>query len=164
MPAPKRIPNSTFILVPSEGHDINAVVHYSRVAGRVAMAKNLLPLSPLLFYMAYMTEEELDKALPVESVRLMKRASKIWLCSMGSSRVDDVGDLDALSHRILRDNEGLLAPRRKRYAYSSRVPVHYFTQDKDGSSNIRALDRLEISSLLQCNIVSGLLSGVSHAV
>ena len=143
---------------------MNDVVHHCRVAGRVALTQKLLPLSPLLFYMPYMTEEELGKNLPQESLRLVKRVSRIWLCSMGCSEAQDINDLDSLSHRILRDNEGLLAPQRKRYADTSRIPVHYFSHEKDGTPRTRTLERLEIASLLQCNIVSGLLSGVAHAL
>ena len=164
MAAPRRIPNAVYILVPSEGRNVNDVVHHSRVAGRVAVAQGLVPFSPLLFYMAYMTEEELVKKLPAASLSIIKRVSRIWLCDLDSPKPCDVTDIDALSHRLLRDNEGLLAPRRKRYSFTSRVPVHYFTQDKDGTPRVRVLDRLEIAEILQCNIVTGLFSGVAHAM
>jgi len=158
------MPRGVYILVPNEGRNVNDVVHHSRVAGRVAVSQGLTPINPLLFYMPYMTEEELAKHLPGESSRWVKRVSKIWICPLEGTRARDVSDLDAVSHRILRENEGLLAPRRKRYAMTSRLPVYHFSQEADGTPRVQVLDRLEIANMLQCNIVSGLLSGVAHAV
>jgi len=160
MPAPRRIPNSVYIMVPTIDTPMDLVVHTSRVVGRIVRRKGYLPLSPLLFYLPYMSEAELDKELPDESVKMHRRASCIWLCDMRAER-DTLIPLDWVAHSILMNNEGMLYPRRRHYSSSARVPVWSFTQEIDNSHHLEVLSRSEIAAIIRGNVYNGLLRGAA---
>ena len=161
MPAPSRVWNACYILVPDVGIANRDAILLGRAACRVAYQAKLRPVFPILYYGGFMTEEELDRKLTAESWLELRRSSRIWLCSSSEHPV-----LDPLSHDMLLDNEGLLLTRPRSCAYSSvfarRLPVYWFQPGFDGESvKVTVMERTDLAQTLRMNITSGLFRGVA---
>jgi len=161
MSAPIRMHNACYILVPWVGVANRDAILLGRAACRVAYQAKMFPVFPMLQFGGYLTEDEMDRQLTVESWRWVRRSAKIWLCTD-----TEHPKLDPLTHDILLDNEGLLLTRTRSSSYNSvfakRRPVYRFKPGFDGESvQVSLLERAEIAQTLRTNITSGLFRGVA---
>jgi hypothetical protein len=123
----------------------------------------LFPFYPLLFYGSFLTEEEITHRLVKLNMGWAKRVDRIWIAPLKHGDVEaEYMDLDNVSHRVLRENEGLLGWKTtKRWDCPTRIPVHLFIRRDDGP-RVTLISREDLSRLLMCNISEGLFHGVDE--
>lgn len=151
MSAPKRVRDFVFIMVPKSDSDYNGklALRASQMACRVAHLMGLTPISPLLFYLSYLTEGELSIDLATFSKKWVRRCGKIWL----QFPVEDDVQLDALSFGILDDNYAVAD-------YRERLPVYQLEHTGDQLIGFMPvpMQQKEIDELLNLNLTKGLAS------
>lgn len=126
-------------------------------ACRLADQQRQMHLYPQLLYAHILTEEEVDRELPLRCLWLVRRASCIWLCLDSTRKLK----FDATSYGILMANEGYLAGSRRPHWRPTRLPVHVLRERPgDSGISIRLLSREELSTILKANIVDGLFQGM----
>ena len=161
--------NGVLVLVPGlepdiqvkQDADLHERVMLGRQACRVAHQQSLVPMYPLLYYGAFLTEEELDLDLRKANYYWARRVAVIWVCNrhFGSTDVDRIG-LDPVAYKILADNEGILAAAgRRKYNDPSRLPIRMFCQT-DAGPLVSTVTRQELDRILIYNIKDGILHGL----
>lgn len=146
MPAPKRIAKMTFVLVPEPAESSHRdVVRASQCACRVAHQMGHTPVSPLLYFLTFMSQGELSMELKRLSQQWLRRCDRIWLQFPNDN---DADDLDGLAFDMLDENQRL-EYRRPVYL------LHPTSDDKIGYVPV-AMAREEIRELLNVNLTAGL--------
>jgi len=157
MPAPHRITRAVLVLVPLEGVAFAEAIGYAKAACRHAFLHGYEPICPLLRCALWMTDEEVWRQLGPETEKWARRCARLWLCG----GEDSVLDLDGATYDVLLQNEGALRRYRKRHDDPTRMPVYRFWYREGGEAKVALLARKEITSLLRCNIMSGLFKGAA---
>lgn len=150
MPAPKRIVRMTYVLVPEthadrDGSNITSV-RAAQSACRVAFQLGFMPVSPLLYFMTFLSEGELSMEIRKLAQQWLRRCDRIWL-QFPDGEDSDV--LDSLSFSILDTNQRM----------SERRPVyllHSTGDEKIGYIPV-AMARQDIHELLNVNLTAGLM-------
>ena len=155
MSAPARIGKLTFILVPTADVDQRDIVRTAQQACCIAVREGLYPMHPLLHYGMFMPNDELDAThLRDRSLWWAKRASALWLVYP-----KEKCDLDPLTYDIISHNETTGYVQRRR-SDPARMPISRLSWRQDTDAyQISRMTKEELSMLLRCNIVSGLLRG-----
>lgn len=105
----KRIPKSTFILLPEEGIRDDYIIKASQRACRLALDNNYLPVCPSLFYRSFMSSGEAMLTRRQSIQQWLLRCERIWLIfPLEADR------LDYVSYTILEKN-------RRKTAFGTRV-------------------------------------------
>jgi hypothetical protein len=142
MPAAKRVRNQVFVLVPFEDIELQSAVRAAQRACRIAHAKGLQPMSPLLYFLTFMSEGETSRVLKTASWSWLHRADRIWLFFP-----TDEENLDSTSYQMLDRN------RRR----EQRQPVYQVHQAGDDFHAI-PMTRGEVQELLHSNLTAGVAS------
>lgn len=146
MPAPKRITKMTFVLVPEpSSSNTKDVVRAAQCACRVAHLLGYTPMSPLLYFLTFMSQGELTMELKGLSQQWLRRCDRIWLQFPNDQEVDD---LDGLAFDMLDENQRL---EQRRPVYL----LHPSGDDKIGYIPV-AMTRAEVRELLNVNLTVGL--------
>lgn len=155
MPAPARLNDLVFIIVPTEGVSDREVVRTAQQACSIAVDKGLQPIHPLLLYGMYLPLDRLDRTyLRPQAMWWVRRAGAMWLCLPPQDEVD----LDPLSYDILMKNEMVgCVPRRN--GDPARLPVYELAWTDTDQYNLNRCTKDQLARLLRCNIVPGLLRG-----
>jgi hypothetical protein len=94
------------------------------------------------------------------------RSERVWVASTdGRKDLDDVS-LDPLSYKVLFENEHVMRRGSEGFLQRPsgdpmRLKVDVVSWGSGDSVNVRLLSRQELSYMLQTNIVSGLLRGMT---
>ncbi len=160
MGSPAKLPAGVLVLSPFSDSRPQAF-KLGQMAMRVGFIKKMMPIFPVAYCAAFMTQEDLARRLRIITLWWWRRCGRIWLCTEAG---EDYPELDPLTHDVLLINEGLMTyPDKGRHFMSrARLPVHRFrthSQD-DGSAKIDLLRREEISYYLRCNLTGGLFRGM----
>ena len=152
MPAPSRVLNFVFILVPSDGTSDNVQsIRAAQRTCRIAHHMKLQPISPLLYHMTYLSKGELSMELRGLSMQWLRRTDRIWLQFPSA----DCHKLDPLTYDILYSNNRL-GPRHNNCV--GRRPVYRLEEaqcDKIGYVP-KPMSKDEVKQLLYMNLTVGL--------
>jgi hypothetical protein len=148
MPAPKRVVKMAFVLVPEYGKDAGRdTVRAAQSACRIAHQLGYIPVSPLLYFLTFMSVGELSMEIKKLSQQWLKRCDRIWL-QYSSPTAQNAEVIDGLAFDILASNQ----------RSSERRPVyllHPTGDDKIGFVPV-AMAQPEIRELLNLNLTAGL--------
>jgi hypothetical protein len=142
MPAATRVRNQVFVLVPFENDTLQNSVRTAQRACRIAHARGMQPMSPLLYFLTFLSEGELGLELKNLSWTWLRRSDRIWLFFPSDSE-----NLDSTSYRMLDRN----------YRREQRRPVYQVHQAGDDFHPI-PMTREEVKELLNSNLTAGVAS------
>jgi len=148
MPAPKRITKMVFILVPDDGNGTyKHSVRAAQRACRIAHQLDFMPVSPLLYFLTFMSQGELSMEIEGLSQQWLRRCDRIWL-QFPHDDADASSGLDGLAFDVLSSNQRM-DDRRPVYL------LHPTGDDKIGYVPV-AMARDEVNELLNVNLTAGL--------
>jgi len=163
-----RVPQLVLVLIPTEGMNGAEVLPAARIACSAALDRGLQPLNPVLHYGPLCQYEDVTSYRFISNILWWyNRAERLWLASAdGRKDLDDV-HLDPISYNILFKNEHVMRRGSEGFvqrpsADPMRRYVDVVSWGAGDSVDVRLLSRNELSYMLQTNIVSGLLRGMTE--